>query len=275
MKSRLLVAAVGVPLLLWVILWAPVEVLAVFLEVLAAIAAWELLKCVGVDMKSVLASTTMVGAVFSVASAYTIQSDVMQLRWATTAYPILAVIYVLILFGYAVCKAGEVKFLHICTALFCMFAIPYAFTGLLRLYSYGYHRAFLLLPLIFSFCSDTFAFFAGLTLGKHKLAPKVSPKKTVEGAVGGLAGSVVGGLVFAWVMNTWFGQSIPCVGIAVLGLGCSVIAQLGDLSFSLIKREFGIKDYGKLFLAHGGVLDRFDSVLFVTPVLAILMPWLL
>ena len=194
MKSRLLVAAVGVPLILVVMLWAPVEVLAVVLEILAAIAAWELLKCVGVDKKSVLTSTAMVGAVFSVASAYTIQSDMMQLRWATTAYPLLVVIYVLIIFGYAVYKAGEVKFLHICTALFCLFGIPYAFAAFLRLYSYGYHRAFLLLPLIFSFCSDTFAFFAGLTLGKHKLAPKVSPKKTVEGSIGGLLGNMAGGL---------------------------------------------------------------------------------
>ena len=128
---------------------------------------------------------------------------------------------------------------------------------------------------MFSFCSDTFAFFAGRSFGKHKLAPKVSPNKTVEGSIGGLLGNAVGGVVFALVMNTWFGQSIGYAGIAVLGLGCSVVAQLGDLSFSLIKREFGIKDYGKLFLAHGGVLDRFDSVLCVAPVLALLMPALL
>ena len=77
--------------------------------------------------------------------------------------------------------------------------------------------------------------------------------------------------MFALVMNCWFGQSISCPLIALLGVLCSVVAQLGDLSFSLIKREFGIKDYGTLFLAHGGVLDRFDSVIFVAPVLSFLM----
>ena len=90
--------------------------------------------------------------------------------------------------------------------------------------------------------------------------------------MGGLLGNVIGGLVFALVMNLWFNGDISYPGMALLGLGCSVVAQLGDLSFSLIKREFGIKDYGKLFLAHGGVLDRFDSVLFVAPVLALLLP---
>lgn len=90
--------------------------------------------------------------------------------------------------------------------------------------------------------------------------------------MGGLAGNVVGGVAFALVMNLALGHSISYLGIALLGLFCSVVAQLGDLTFSLIKREFGIKDYGRIFLAHGGVLDRFDSVIFVAPVLAVLLP---
>ena len=110
-----------------------------------------------------------------------------------------------------------------------------------------------------------------MTIGRHKLAPKVSPKKTVEGSIGGLVGNVICGLAFAYVMNRWFGGSIHYGSMALLALVCGVVAQIGDLSFSLIKREFGIKDYGKIFLAHGGVLDRFDSVLFVAPTLAALM----
>ena len=81
--------------------------------------------------------------------------------------------------------------------------------------------------------------------------------------------------MFAFFVNAAFGERLDYLGIAVLGVGCSVIAQLGDLSFSLIKREFGVKDYGHIFLAHGGVLDRFDSVVFVAPVLAALLPLLL
>lgn len=84
-------------------------------------------------------------------------------------------------------------------------------------------------------------------------------------------GNVACGLLFAFVMDRWFGGSIGYGPMAALALLCGVVAQIGDLSFSLIKREFGIKDYGRLFLEHGGVLDRFDSVLFVTPVIEIML----
>ena len=87
-----------------------------------------------------------------------------------------------------------------------------------------------------------------------------------------MAGNAVLGIIFALMMNTALDYSISYMGIALAGLVCSVVAQLGDLSFSLIKREFGIKDYGRIFLEHGGVLDRFDSVIFVAPVLGIIMP---
>lgn len=190
-------------------------------------------------------------------------------------YGALLVFYTLLAFAYAVCRAGAVRLQQVLTVLFAAGALPYAFGAFLRLHDMGIHRAYLLLPLLFSFCSDTAAFFAGHAFGKHKLAPRVSPHKTVEGAVGGLLGDIVGGLVFAFFVNAAFGERLDYLGIAVLGVGCSVIAQLGDLSFSLIKREFGVKDYGHIFLAHGGVLDRFDSVVFVAPVLAALLPLLL
>lgn len=269
MRSRVLVSVIGVPIILVVILWAPVWVLAVALALLSAIAAFELMRCVGVvksaGQSCVLSNTAILGALFAVFVQY--QYD--------DLYAALIVAYTLLIFAYAVYRAGEIKFQQIMAALFAMYALPYAFASFLRLHEMGVHRAYLLLPLLFSFCSDTAAFFAGHAFGKHKLAPRVSPHKTVEGAVGGLLGDIVGGLVFAFFVNAAFGERLDYLGIAVLGVGCSVIAQLGDLSFSLIKREFGVKDYGHIFLAHGGVLDRFDSVVFVAPVLAALLPLLL
>ncbi len=180
-------------------------------------------------------------------------------------------IYVVTAFIYAIVKAGEVKFVQVLAGIFAVMAIPYSFSAFLRMEASGIHRAYLLLPFILSFACDTFAYFAGMAFGKHKLAPKVSPKKTIEGSIGGMAGNVVCGLIFAFVMDRFFGGSIGYGVMALLALACSIVAQVGDLSFSLIKREFGIKDYGHLFLEHGGVLDRFDSVLFVTPVLEIIL----
>lgn len=263
MKSRLLVAAVGVPLIFWLILWAPVWALAWALAALSGVAAYELMKCAGATRAGGplcwLTVAWALGAVF--------------LQWARPAWLLpLLILYCLLAFGAAVRRAGEVRFHHIMAGFFAVSAIPYAFSSFLRLSGLGLHRAFLLLPLLFSFASDTGAFFAGRSLGKHKLAPRVSPHKTVEGAVGGLLGNAAGAVIFALVMNCAVGYSISYGGIILAGVVCSVVAQLGDLSFSLIKREFGIKDYGRIFLEHGGVLDRFDSVLFVAPVLGIVMP---
>ena len=259
MKSRILVSVVGVPVILLVVLWAPVSVLVVCLTVLSAVAAWELMKCVGALEDRFLCAAAVLGAAASV------------LLSGICGWGELAVLYTLLLFSYAVFRGGEVRFQQVMAALLAVLMIPYSFTAFLRLYNAGFHRGFLLLPLLFSFGSDTSAFFAGRAFGKHKLSPKVSPHKTVEGAIGGLLGDALFGLLFAFVMNRSFGTTIQYAQMAVLGMVCSAAAQLGDLSFSLIKREFGIKDYGHIFLEHGGVLDRFDSVIFVAPALGMVM----
>jgi len=255
MKQRLLVAAVGIPVLLGMIFCAPVWVIALALSVLSALGAWELCKCVGASR--MMCSFALTGSIWALFGTW--------LQVSQRELFLLAI--VIAIFAYAVIKAGEVKFAHIGAALFGMFAIPYAFGAFLRIEAMTDERGWLLLPFLFSFASDTGGYFAGRAFGKHKLAPKVSPKKTVEGSIGGIVGNVVAGVIFAVTMGKGDGV-LPMVLLAVL---CSVVAQLGDLSFSLIKREFGIKDYGKLFLEHGGVLDRFDSVLFVAPVLSVFL----
>lgn len=122
-----------------------------------------------------------------------------------------------------------------------------------------------LMPLVAAWGSDTCALFAGMAFGKHKLAPVISPKKTVEGAVGGVIGAMFLMLLVAFIFNTKAGLEINYVSAAVLGALGAVFGQIGDLSFSIIKRQTGIKDYGHIFPGHGGVLDRFDSVIFVAP----------
>ena len=264
MKSRILVAVVGVPVRVYVVLWAPSIVLMAALCVLAGVAGMDLQQCVSGVKRSELVGMSAVFPVFTVAWYYE-RPEAIALLFALETF---------LFFGYAVCKAGAVKFHQVMAALFGGVFIAYSFSAFLRMEAAGIHRAYLLLPFILSFACDTFAYFAGVTLGRHKLAPKVSPHKTVEGSVGGLLGNVLCGLLFAYVMDRWFGGGVGYGQMALLALVCGVAAQIGDLSFSLIKREFGIKDYGRLFLAHGGVLDRFDSVLFVTPVIEIILSFM-
>ena len=261
MKSRLMVAAVGVPVLLYIVLWGPEWVIALALTALSGVGAYELMKCVGaVESSRMLCRLAVVFAVWAVLCGWVL---------AEWLIPCL-MLYILLAFATAIWKAGEVKVAHLMAGVFGAIMIPYAFSSFFHIFGLGGHRGYLLLPFILSFACDTFAYFTGLAIGRHKLAPKVSPKKTVEGSIGGLVGNVLCGLIFAFVMNRWFDGTIRYGSMTLLALFCGMVAQIGDLSFSLIKREFGIKDYGHLFLAHGGVLDRFDSVLFVAPVIEII-----
>jgi len=115
---------------------------------------------------------------------------------------------------------------------------------------------------IISFGTDTFAYFVGVSIGKKKLCPQISPKKSVEGAIGGILGSILLSYIYAIYM-----QIDDIAKILVLSFLASIISQFGDLIASKIKRSIGIKDYGKLMPGHGGILDRFDSIILAAPVI--------
>lgn len=115
--------------------------------------------------------------------------------------------------------------------------------------------------------SDTCAYCVGMLLGKHKVAPKLSPKKSVEGCIGGLLGAALLGFLFAFLLrNEIHGIHNPQIVFALIGAASSVISQIGDLAASAIKRNHEIKDYGSLIPGHGGILDRFDSIIFTAPI---------
>ena len=121
------------------------------------------------------------------------------------------------------------------------------------------------IPIIVAWLSDTMAYTFGLLFGKHKLIPEVSPKKTVEGAIGGVFGGVLFMLIYSLVCAYGFSKDINFVSMILLGASGAILSQFGDLAASWIKRESGIKDYGNLLPGHGGILDRFDSVLAIAP----------
>lgn len=119
---------------------------------------------------------------------------------------------------------------------------------------------------ISSWVSDTFAYLTGVLFGRHRLAPVLSPKKSIEGAVGGIAGAASFGAAYGAYLDSVLGLERFVVLFAVVGGVGSVISQVGDLAASAIKRNHGIKDYGKLIPGHGGIMDRFDSVTFTAPI---------
>ena len=136
-------------------------------------------------------------------------------------------------------------------------------------YNIGFFAAWMIF--ISAWASDTCAYFVGVTLGKHKMTPRLSPKKSVEGAIGGVLGSTIAGALYGWILQYYHILTEKEIWIfALLGMCGSIVAQIGDLAASAVKRNFGIKDYGKCIPGHGGVLDRFDSVIFTSPLIYVL-----
>ncbi len=169
---------------------------------------------------------------------------------------------------------SKVTYKDVCAHGFLTLFISMCFGTMIRLYNdFGNYAA--LLVFICAWMTDSGAYFVGCGLGKHKLIPHVSPKKTVEGAIGGVITAVVSCLVYMVVLQKLslfeFDKTFGYGGIAVVALFASVFSQIGDLVASCIKRDCNIKDFGTLLPGHGGILDRFDSVIYITPVIYYLL----
>lgn len=274
MFKRVMVAVVGIPFLLMVLIWAPDWATMVLVAGMCAIGAHELMHAVAGEKGKRLVPLTIVAATLVPVCVYlekSIPNGDLKAMPEVPYTAAAALVFVFLLFVYAILHYGKesaIPFADLTAAIFGGLVFPLMLSCLLRLRLWDgvIGKAMVFLPLCISFGSDTFALFAGMLFGRHKLAPLVSPKKTVEGAIGGLVGGVFGmvllNVIVSYVLRDPF---MAPVHILLFGVVGSVISQIGDLSFSVIKREFGVKDYGKLLPGHGGILDRFDSVTFVAP----------
>lgn len=270
MKQRILVAVVGIPLLLAVLCWAPDWATALLLAALSVIAAHELLTAVCGAEKAkrwtalpAVTGALVIAAVYFSGEHYADSPAGTVLRWLIAAAVLALLLASVLTYG----RPGALVLQDVCVMAIAGLVIPWAFSCMLQLRMLPHGAGMVLMPLVAALCSDSAALFTGMACGRHKMAPLVSPHKTVEGALGGIAGGVVGMVIFRIVF--YFCTLVPlhigwCV---VIGLAGALMGELGDLSFSVIKRQVGIKDYGRLLPGHGGVLDRFDSVLFAAPMI--------
>lgn len=266
MGKRILTAVIGLPLIVIVALVLPPLAMAAALSVLSVIAVNELLKNTNFVPQPRL-------RYYAMAYAFTVpiwvymgsKADIMLLE---------LLVFLVVAFIDGMMHQNEITFEKIVGAFFGAFIVPYMLSAFLRIYETSGSRFVMLLPFFYAFMSDAGGYFVGRLLGKHKLAPSVSPHKTVEGSIGGVAFSIIGGLIFAAIMQFGFGTPVRWGVIVAFGVAESLISQFGDLTFSFIKREFEIKDFGYIFIGHGGVLDRFDSIIFAAPLLELLLWWI-
>ncbi len=180
---------------------------------------------------------------------------------------LIFIVYGFTLFITMVINFGKLHFEHICVVFMLSIVIPFFFSTITMMKPIENGNWYIAFIFVVAYCTDTLALFSGMFFGKHKLSPRLSPKKTVEGAVGGIAGGVVGAVIFGSILDKLMDKDINFALLILTAVCASVAGQLGDLSFSLIKRSFNIKDFGKILPGHGGFLDRLDSVLFIAPLI--------
>lgn len=269
MKVRIISSAVGLVLLAVVLSFFNTIVLNVVLAIIAVIAVWELLHATGVTHNLFLTILGMVVAALIPFIPYHQVSKYLTLY----ALPYIGVLFVILLLTHRTTRIEHIAM----TAVFSM-AVPFAFSTAVYLRDiHGWLGGifYILIALGGGWLSDSGAYFTGTLLGKHKLAPEISPKKTVEGAIGGVLTCALGYLLIAYLFEKGahvYGISLEVnyLSILILAPVASISGIIGDLSASIIKREYGIKDFGHIMPGHGGVMDRFDSVLFVLPLVYLL-----
>ncbi len=175
----------------------------------------------------------------------------------------------IIFVSMAVIVFGHKKYniVDVCATAFGIAYIPFLMSFLIMLRNMEYGNILIWLIFIGAWGTDTLAYTFGRLFGKRKIIPEISPKKTLAGAIGGILGCIFLMIVFGVIARNYFGLSISYVALILLGLLCGTISQIGDWAASAIKRYVNVKDFGNIMPGHGGVLDRFDSILFVAPVI--------
>lgn len=278
MKQRVITAVVLLALLAVVVWQINTPVLVLVIAFLAAVAANEIMRCAKVENTFIrVVATGYAACVPFFASAKALTPWVSQAVWGKVIGAVPGVVYLIALVvvlllamlkGYA-----YTTFEDVAVSVFAGALVPFGFSVFIRLRDmfqieqFGIYLIFY--GLICALATDSGAQLAGMAFGKHKMSPNISPKKTVEGAIGGLIFSLILNGVAIILYNRLADFKMDEFAVTVLLAAClpvSFLGMMGDLSASVLKRNFGVKDFGKIFPGHGGVMDRFDSSMFTLPV---------
>ncbi|MCL2124435.1 MAG: phosphatidate cytidylyltransferase [Oscillospiraceae bacterium] len=266
MKERIIVAAVFVPILLVIVFFLPPYVFVGLVALICAVSAYELLHAIGAKGNERI-------TIYAVFSAALIPIGI---YFDVGLHAFMAVFLVLLSFVFIETAAvfrtkREISFAQVMTSMFGGALIPLLLSSLVGLKNMPEGRLFVLLPVVSAFITDAGAYFSGMLFGKKKAFPLISPKKTVEGCVGGLVVGTAALMIYGVILVFSTVYEIKFWALLIYGIVGGVATILGDLAFSMVKREFNVKDYGRLLPGHGGMLDRFDSMVFTAPAIYLMV----
>lgn len=275
MKTRVISAAVALVLLAAAMYFYRTVAFEILIAAISAIGVYEMFSAKG--MNKTVKGITVTGIIFAVAIVFKVYDEFNKY------FPIVAIAAVIVMFALQLKNFDKIKFELIAYGMAVSVLIPLSLSSLAFIKKdftdYASGLFYILLAFAGAWVPDTGAFFAGRAFGKHKLCPNISPKKTKEGAVGGFVASVIFFLLYGFVFTEIAGASgitmqVNYLYLAILALILTPLSIMGDLCASVVKRQCGIKDYGNIMPGHGGVMDRFDSVLFVAPATYIFISFL-
>ena len=267
MRLRTITTVVGLPLALLILLAAPKLCAAIIIGLLCAIGVYELLWRTEIVKYVRLVAYGCIAAFCVCIWSY--------LKLQYTFGVILILLFVMALFTEILLSKGKLRLEKAAVCFFAGFFVPYCVGAVIRILTFANGRFLVLIPCILAFLSDIGAYLVGCKFGKHKLAPEISPHKTIEGVLGSLGVSIGSMLIYCLVLQIGFQFQVNYLYAILYGVLGTAGGVFGDLMFSAIKRQVGIKDYGNLLPGHGGVMDRFDSMVIVAPlteILVILLP---
>lgn len=282
MKQRV-ITAIGIGIILIpIMVFSKYIVYPLFLGLISAIAAWEMLRVFGFEKRYEISlpAYAVAGLLPVFAHDYFTGGD-------RIGYLLVVgiVIFSFLLYLAMVCVIGKeivirrneerpedgkqriLGFTDVAAVFMSVSYIAVSFTSMaLTRYTLNGQYTFVLVFVVAWVC-DSFAYFTGRIFGKHKLAPHLSPKKTVEGSIGGIVFAILGCMLYGFVIEKATGLNARYLVLVATGLILSVVSQIGDLWASLIKREYGVKDYSQMMPGHGGIMDRFDSIIAISTIL--------
>ncbi|MBP3495423.1 MAG: phosphatidate cytidylyltransferase [Clostridia bacterium] len=269
MVKRIITAIVAIAIFVPICYFSDYVVFPIAIGILCAISVFEISKCLGFTEPKRLVLTIPM---------YIIALGLPILRYYLTTnsefmlYAMgLAFFMLMYSLAYVMLRknADNVSDILMLYAMF-MYVVG-CFTSIVIVRYTGFEGKYMyLLIFLGAWICDTFAYFTGRLLGKHKLIPEISPKKTVEGAIGGIVFTIIGFIVYALILKHQFNYEMPIYQICILGVVLPIVSQIGDLVASSIKRQYKVKDFGNVFPGHGGIIDRFDSVMLVSPTLCMI-----